>query len=56
MDEAKLWAEFNSASAAVKTTGAAKTSGGVEQRYAIAYQKLVRAGLAPQIRAKYRRL
>lgn len=32
-----------------------KTAQGVEKAYGEAYQALVRAGLAPQLRARYRR-
>lgn len=42
---------FNRCSAAVKNT---KSTGSDEAAYGAAYQALVRLGLAPQIRRKYR--
>jgi hypothetical protein len=56
----KAWAAFNAASQAWKNSpGASSPLGlrrGIEQRYAFTYQKLVRLGVMPQIRAKYRKL
>lgn len=42
------------ADAAARGMGQVSTRRNIEQRYAQAYQALVRAGLAPQIRGKYR--
>jgi hypothetical protein len=55
MDEKsrRLWAAYD---AAIKKIASGKVgaSGGFESEYAKAYQKLVAAGLAMQIKKKYR--
>lgn len=51
----RLISAFNAASVAVKKSLPMKQGGsGAETQYTEAYQALVRAGLAPQIRQKYR--
>lgn len=52
MDEA--WSAFNSASAKLKQALPTKAGGGLETTYATAYQGLVRAGLAQQLKKRYR--
>lgn len=49
-----LWSAYNAALRAVSSAGAGKGSGGIERRYGLAYRNLVRAGLAPQLRKRYR--
>lgn len=59
IDERRLRADFDSASVALKNFGSSSALSlrrNVEQKYALAYQRLVRAGLAMQIRAKYRKV
>jgi hypothetical protein len=54
MDE-KIRSEYNAATVALKRQLKTKQGGKKDEaRFAIAYQALVRAGLAPQIKAKYR--
>jgi len=52
-EKRRLWSSYD---AAIKKIAAGKAgaSGGYEREYGIAYQKLVAAGLAQQIRKKYR--
>lgn len=52
-EQQKLVSAFNAAS---KRLGAAsgKSASGVESGYGEAYQALVKAGLAPQLRRRYR--
>ena len=47
----KLWSEYESAMKSIKSISKGQ---GVEKKYGMAYQALVKAGLAPQIRKKYR--
>jgi hypothetical protein len=53
-EKRKLWSAYD---AAVKkiASGKAGASGGFETEYAIAYQRLVNAGLAMPLKKKYRR-
>lgn len=51
--EKKLWMAYDSAAAKVKDSKHS-TSAVDEKNFGIAYQKLVKAGLAMQIKAKYR--
>jgi hypothetical protein len=54
-DEAEsLWSAYNSRFQAASKIGANKQGAGLEREMGLAYQKLVQAGLAPQIRKKYR--
>jgi hypothetical protein len=53
MDTEQAWSEYNSALRTLQNAGAGKNDG-LEQRYALAYQRLVRLGAAQQIRRKYR--
>lgn len=49
----RLWSAFRAASK--RLNGASgKSAAGVEKEYGQAYQALVRAGQAPQLKAKYR--
>lgn len=51
----RLESNMNSASSQVKKSLPMRQGGaGAEKAYGAAYQALVRAGLRPQIRAKYR--
>ena len=53
--EEKLYSQYDEASRRVRqgfTT--AKGGGGAEQAYSIAYQNLVKQGIAQQIKKKYR--
>lgn len=53
--EQKLRSAYNAASAQVAKCLRMSAGGSkAEQKYGRAYQALVRAGLAPQIRARYR--
>ena len=53
-DNDRLIANFNSASSAVKKSMGGKAGEAAEKVYAIAYQQLVKAGIKPQLRKKYR--
>jgi hypothetical protein len=50
-EKEKLWSEYESALKSIKSISKGQ---GVEKKYGMAYQALVKAGLAPQIRKKYR--
>lgn len=50
----RLESNFNSAATALKRISSGKAGEGVEKAYGQAYQALVKAGLRPQIRKKYR--
>ena len=53
-EEDKLISNFNAASTNIKRQTGGKTGDGIEKQYGITYQALVKAGLKPQIRKKYR--
>jgi hypothetical protein len=53
-DHDRLLHAFREAYTRLTKTGASKSSQGVESAYGEAYQALVRAGLRPQIKKKYR--
>lgn len=53
-EKRKLWGRYNEAMKKI-ASGKAGASGGFESEAAIAYQRLVAAGLALQIKKKYRR-
>lgn len=53
-DNDRLESNFNSASTALRRIVGGKGGEGVEKTYGQAYQSLVKAGLRPQIRKKYR--
>lgn len=50
----RLESNFNSATTALKRIAGGKAGEGTEKVYGQAYQALVKAGLRPQIRKKYR--
>jgi hypothetical protein len=50
----RLVSDFNSASTAIKKQVGGKGGEGTEAKYGQAYQALVKAGVRPQIRKKYR--
>lgn len=50
-EKEKLFAEMESASKAIKAVNKGQ---GTETKYGLAYQALVKAGLAPQLKRKYR--
>lgn len=51
----QLWRAFEAASKRLKQATPTNNGGaGNENAYAAAYQRLVQAGLAPQLRGKYR--
>lgn len=50
----RLESNFNSAATALKRITGGKAGEGIEKSYGQAYQALVKAGLRPQIRKKYR--
>lgn len=52
--EKRLRSDYATALKAAQNIGSNKAAGGLEARASLAYQKLVRAGYAPQIRRKYR--
>lgn len=53
-DEAdRLWSSYRAAAKRINGSSG-KSAAGVEKEYGQAYQALVRAGLAPQLKAKYR--
>lgn len=55
IDEAeRLWSAYATAMKKI-ASGKAGASGGLEREYGKAYQRLVAAGLARQIRKKYRK-
>ena len=54
VDKDRLESDFNSASSALKRIVGGKGGEGTEKNYGQAYQQLVKAGLRPQIRKKYR--
>ena len=49
----QAWSEYNSALRTLQNAGAGKNDG-LEQKYGIAYQRLVRLGAAQPLRRKYR--
>jgi hypothetical protein len=51
--ERRLWSAYDAAIKRI-ASGKAGASAGLEREYALAYQKLVAAGLALQIKKKYR--
>jgi hypothetical protein len=50
----RLQSDFNAASTAIKKQVGGKGGEGTEAKYGQAYQALVKAGVKPQIRQKYR--
>lgn len=50
----RLESAFNAASTAIKKQVGGKGGEGIEAKYGQAYQALVKAGVKPQIRQKYR--
>lgn len=52
-DADRLWRDLEAARKARENAGG-KNAAGAENRYGQAYQMLVKAGLAPQLRYKYR--
>lgn len=53
-EDERLISNFNSASTSVKKSMGGKGGEGAESAYGQAYQQLVKAGLKPQLRKKYR--
>lgn len=53
-DVEKMMRELDSASSAIKKQMGGKGGEGAESKYGQAYQQLVKAGVKPQIRKKYR--
>jgi len=53
-DKERLISDFNSASNNIKRIVAGKSGDGTEKVYGQSYQALVKAGLKPQIRKRYR--
>lgn len=50
----RLISNFNSASTSLKKITGGKAGEGIEKVYGQAYQQLVKVGLKPQLRKKYR--
>lgn len=50
----RLESDFNAASTAIRKQVGGKGGEGIEAKYGQAYQALVKAGVKPQIRQKYR--
>lgn len=50
----RLISNFNAASTAIKKSIGGKAGESAEKVYGIAYQQLVKVGLKPQLRKKYR--
>jgi len=50
----RLLSNMNSASADLKKSAGGKAGEGIEKKYGDAYQQLVKAGVRPQLRRKYR--
>ena len=50
----KIVREFESAATAIKRQPSGNAGKGAEAKYGAAYQRMVQAGLAPQIRSRYR--
>lgn len=50
----RLVSNFNSATSSLKKIVGGKAGDGAENNYGQAYQALVKAGIKPQIRKKYR--
>jgi hypothetical protein len=50
----RLERDFSLASSAIKKSVGGKPGESNEKRYGIAYQQLVKAGVRPQLRKKYR--
>lgn len=50
----RLISDFNAMSTQIKKQTGGKAGEGFEKKYGQAYQALVKAGLKPQIRKKYR--
>jgi hypothetical protein len=53
-EQQKLVSAFNAAAKRLNGSSG-KSASGIESAYGEAYQALVKAGLAPQLKAKYRR-
>ena len=53
-DKDKLERSFSNASSNIKKQTSGKLGESYEKAYGIAYQQLVKSGLRPQIRKKYR--
>ena len=53
-DKDRLESNMNSAATALKRIAGGKAGEGTEKVYGQAYQALVKAGLRPQLRKKYR--
>ena len=53
-EKRRLWSAYDTAIKKI-ASGKAGASGGLEGDYAVAYQKLVAAGLALQLKKKYRK-
>jgi len=50
----KIVREFESAASAIRRQPSGNAGKGAEAKYGAAYQRLVQAGLAPQLRSRYR--
>lgn len=50
----RAWRDFRSASEKIKKQQGGNSAQGIEKEYAQAYQQLVKLGVAPQLRSKYR--
>lgn len=50
----RLLSNMNQASSDLKKSMGGKAGEGIEKRYGDAYQQLVKAGVRPQLRKKYR--
>lgn len=53
-DHERLVSNFNAMSSAIKKQTGGKAGEGIEKQYGQAYQQLVKVGLKPQLRKKYR--
>jgi hypothetical protein len=53
-DNERLISSFNAASSSLKKIAGGKAGEGIEKVYGQAYQQLVKAGIKPQLRKKYR--
>ena len=53
-DNDRLVSDFNAASSNIRKIVGGAAAVGAEKKYGQAYQSLVKAGLRPQIRKKYR--
>lgn len=54
MDNDRLISDFNAASGNIRKIVGGAAAVGAEKKYGQAYQNLVKAGLRPQLRKKYR--